>query len=408
MKATTAVVSTTIVQIATAFAALTIPSLTAVVQTQPGFHAINPGTFISILYAAAAVATIFAGIVVQSLGPIRTCQVAVFCCAAGLTLALHGSTVSLILGALALGLGYGPITPASSQLLSAATSTSNRRLIFSFKQTGVPAGTALAGALIPVVTVDLGWKAALILVAAVCIAIALAIQPLASRPARVQQESRPGRPVWWRSVAVALAHPYLRLLSLSAFVLGGAQMCASTFLASYFFGNVGYTALRAGAMLTVANVSGAVFRLIWGAVADRGVSPRFLLAGLSLTACLAEVVMASAGLMANFTVAVLICFLLGAAVIGWNGLLLSEVADAVPAEKVAAATAGCLFFSFGGVMTFPAAFGIVQRLSGGFDMSWLLMAGANALLGVMLLTVKGTENQAALGVVEAGLSEKDH
>ncbi|WP_429503228.1 MFS transporter [Paraburkholderia youngii] len=370
----------------TAFAALTIPSLIAVVQGQPGFHAISPGTFISILYAGAAVATIVAGTAVESLGAMRTSQLAVLSCAVGLMMATEGSEVSLIAAALALGLGYGPITPASSQLLNAATSARNRRFVFSLKQTGVPAGTALAGALVPVMTVGLGWKPALFVVVAICASVVVGVHPLTSRLVTSPKARVVSRPKWWRAIGVALAHPYLRVLSLAAFVLGGAQMCASAFLASYFFGQVGFTPLRAGAMVTVANVCGAGFRLVWGAVADRGANPRLLLAGLSLAACLAEVVLASPGLMASFPVAAVTCAVLGSVIIGWNGVLLSEIADAVPASQVASATAGCLFFSFGGVMAFPAAFGVIQRLSGSFVVPWSMVAGANALLGVLLLS----------------------
>ena len=37
--------------------------------------------------------------------------------------------------------------------------------MFSIKQTGVPAGAALAGALLPVAALALGWRTALVLVA---------------------------------------------------------------------------------------------------------------------------------------------------------------------------------------------------------------------------------------------------
>jgi MFS family permease len=121
MKSATAVTSTTVVQVLTAFAALTIPSLVPLVIGEAGLHAVDVGTFISILYAAAALVTIFAGHLVQRFGAIRTCQFAVALCAAGLLMARTGSAVGLVVGAVALGLGYGPVTPASSHLLSQST-----------------------------------------------------------------------------------------------------------------------------------------------------------------------------------------------------------------------------------------------------------------------------------------------
>ena len=117
-----------------------------------------------------------------------------------------------------------------------------------------------------------------------------------------------------------------------------------------------------------------------------------LLAALSLAACFSEVVIASTGLMGNHVLAIANCLVLGAAVSGWNGVLLSDVADAAPPDKVASATAGCFFFSFGGVMTFPAMFGVLERVSGGYVVSWFIVAMANAPLGVMLLAV--TKSQA--------------
>ena len=56
----------------------------------------------------------------------------------------------ICLGALIIGLGYGPITPASSAILNEVTPNRIRALIFfSIKQSGVPIGGAIAGILVP-------------------------------------------------------------------------------------------------------------------------------------------------------------------------------------------------------------------------------------------------------------------
>jgi hypothetical protein len=54
-------------------------------------------------------------------------------------------------------------------------------LTFSIKQTGVPAGAALAGAMLPGVALALGWRAAFVLVALAGFAIAAGAE--SSRPA---------------------------------------------------------------------------------------------------------------------------------------------------------------------------------------------------------------------------------
>ena len=58
-----------------------------------------------------------------------------------------------------IGLGYGPITPASSQVLARTTPPARMALTFSIKQTGVPAGAALAGAVLPALALAVGWRA---------------------------------------------------------------------------------------------------------------------------------------------------------------------------------------------------------------------------------------------------------
>jgi MFS family permease len=73
-------------------------------------------------------------------------------CVAGavlLALAPDRAVALLILSALCIGVGYGPITPASSHVLIRTAKPSDLALTFSIKQTGVPAGAAVAGAILP-------------------------------------------------------------------------------------------------------------------------------------------------------------------------------------------------------------------------------------------------------------------
>src|SRR4029079_18591922 len=95
-------------------------------------------------------------------------QACVLLCALGVcSIAAAPATTPLllVLAAIIVGLGYGPITPASSHLLQRTESPSRLALTFSIKQTGVPAGVALAGALLPAATLAIGWGPAVPIVA---------------------------------------------------------------------------------------------------------------------------------------------------------------------------------------------------------------------------------------------------
>ena len=64
-----------------------------------------------------------------------------------------GAPALFVVGAILLGAGYGPVTPASSHILARSTPPQRLSLVFSLKQTGVPLGGALAGA----VVARVGW-----------------------------------------------------------------------------------------------------------------------------------------------------------------------------------------------------------------------------------------------------------
>ena len=87
------------------------------------------------------------------------------CCCVSLGLALlplaawaPAGVALLVIAPLVIGAGYGPITPASSQVLARTAPPSRMALTFSIKQTGVPGGAALGGAMLPALTL-VAWLA---------------------------------------------------------------------------------------------------------------------------------------------------------------------------------------------------------------------------------------------------------
>ncbi len=100
--------------------------------------------------------------------------VALFCIGAngfGLVCLLSDWTALAPLGPVAIGAGYGAMTPASSHILGPRTNPGNTSLIMSIKQIGVPLGAVLAGAVMPLLALGYGWRMALTL----CVGLALAV-----------------------------------------------------------------------------------------------------------------------------------------------------------------------------------------------------------------------------------------
>ncbi|MFN4090049.1 MAG: MFS transporter, partial [Alphaproteobacteria bacterium] len=134
------------------------------------------GVYSGIMYIGAVASTLVSGGFVSRWGPIRVSQVSLLASGFGLALMPIGSAWVLIPSALLVGLGYGPMTPASSHILARKAPPQHMSLIFSIKQTGVPAGYALAGSLLPVIVVTWDWQTAAWTAAGLCVALAFVLQ----------------------------------------------------------------------------------------------------------------------------------------------------------------------------------------------------------------------------------------
>ena len=100
-------------------------------------------------------------------------------------------------------------------------------LVFSVKQTGVPLGGALAGAIVPGLQVVAGWQLALLLVAVACIACALVAQSLRGAFDADRDTTRGfGMGNFLHPVRMVLAHPALRMLAGCSFIFSIAPASA--------------------------------------------------------------------------------------------------------------------------------------------------------------------------------------
>jgi nitrate/nitrite transporter NarK len=259
-------------------------------------------------------------------------------------------------------------------------------LTFSIKQTGVPVGAALAGALLPAVALSVGWHIAFLIVAGAGVAIALLAQ-LAR--AKLDTHRVPDRPLSVAGVIDPLREvlrtPSLRELAVCGFGYAALQVCLMSFLVVYLTESLGYSLVAAGFALTAANLGGIVGRIVWGAVADLFVAPRTLLGliGVGGGLCAWLTVLFSAGWP---TVAlIIVSVLFGMTAIGWNGVQISEVARAAPAGQEGSVTGAAGFITFGGVLVGPPIFALVSALTGGYRAGFALFGAFAIASGARLV-----------------------
>lgn len=366
--------TTLAVQMLGSMALLTVPVLAPAAAGDVGVPAAYVGLYIALAYGASMVSSLACGDLIRRFGAIRVSQFCLALCALGSLCGAGGTLGFFVVSALFMGMGYGPMTPASSHVLARTTSPTAMSLVFSVKQTGVPLGGAAAGALVPALVLGVGWRLALVVVAALCVIVGLLAQPIRRA---LDSDREPGRRIHVGSLAgplrVVLTTPDVRRLAFMSFVYSSLQLCLVTYLVTYLTG-IGHSLVQAGLMMSAAQAAGVAARVVWGAIADRTGKPvgvlAFLGCGMAVGALAAGAFDATWPPLA----VVVVCAWFGATAISWNGVYLAEVARRAPQGRAVEATGGALAFTYFGVLVSPPLFGLAAEHGAGFGAAFAFLA----------------------------------
>ena len=384
-----ALAATLAIQVYTAFAANAAAVLAPEIARTFDVEARWIGAFVGLVYAGGMFASLASGGFIERHGSIRVSQAGVVLCAIGVAaIALAPSHALFLLAAAAvvIGVGYGPITPASSHLLQRTTSPARMALTFSIKQTGVPAGAALSGALLPVLALATGWRTAFAIAALVGLVIVAVAQPIrAGLDADRNPKGRMSVAGIFAPLALLRGSRALRDLALVSFAYSAGQVCLTSFLVVHLTETLHFSLVAAGLALTCATIGGVAGRIGWGYVADRWLRPRTVLAtiGFCAGACGALLAVATAA-WSPLAIAVLAA-LSGATAIGWNGVQLSEVARLAPPGSAGKVTGATGFVTFAGVVVGPPSFALLSSVTGSYRIGFAAFAAASVAAAVALL-----------------------
>jgi len=343
------------------------------------------GGYSAILYGIGMFSSVAGGNLAHRFGGVRMIQLGLGATATGLILASHGSVPAFAACAVLIAIGYGPLTPASTLILSRVVPAGAAPIIYSLQKMAVPFGGLLAGVLIPAFAAWLDWRGALIATGALCIVGAVALQPLKAEHDRHRERAYGISPkALVAALRTVVTLPDLRLAAFGMFVFSGVQFSFLSFYVTYLSKGLGLALSGAGAVLALSQAVAMVSRVLWGWVATRHGRPRLVLAGLGFGMTVSAVL---AGLSTpDWPLAALlgIALLFGTTATGWNGVMLAEITRAAPPGRVGEMTGGALFFGFGGSMTVPAVFGVVLDVTGGDYIACFGMVAAIALAAAFL------------------------
>src|SRR5688572_7407344 len=343
------------------------------------------GVYFGVMALAALVAQLGCGSFIVRYGALRVSQISLLMLGAGCALMALGTPLPLILSAVIGGGGGAVATPASSHLLSRVSSPRYLPLVFSIKQTAVPAGLLIAGLLGPPLAEWLGWRAVMLLTAAGCVVLAVVLQPLRERFDDDRVPARAFRLSDFKTTLVAvLATPTLRTLSFACLAFNGLQTVMTAYFVLYLT-TIGYTPVAAGFLFAVAMVVAVPGRILWGWLGSTYVTPRPLMAGLALGMAVSAALLAPAHAGWPALLVTLIACALSATALSWHGLLLAETARAAPEGMRGGVTGGVLSFGQVGAFTMPLLYSGLLELTGSYGVGFLVCGLPALMVGAQLL-----------------------
>lgn len=368
-------VATIAVQALVAMALMALPSIAPAVAKDFGISTAYLGAYVACVYLAAMFSTVMGGIGVKRWGAIRLSQIGLFCSGVGLFLSAVPHPVTVVVGAILIGAGYGPITPASSHLLIKSTPPHQLSLVFSIKQTGVPLGGMMAGAMVPPIEALANWQIALLAVGLACVVCALLVSPLR---ASLDHDRDPTARASLRTslvnpVLMVWRHPALRTLAFVSFLFVFAQLACTAYIVTFLYEDLGWGLIAAGVALTIAQAAGVGGRILWGYMADRWLGALPMLMVIAAILAIAAIGAALLSETSSYAFLFVVLALLGATAIGWNGVYLAEVARRAPKGQAGMATGGTLGFTFMGVAIGPSMFGLLAEGVGSYGLAYLFL-----------------------------------
>ena len=347
-----------------------IPLLTGFVKADLGISAALTGLAVSSFAFGKIFGSYAAGVAADRLGERRVIV------AGGLTVGVLAACAAAAPGALVFavlffaGLASSTSTPAGGRLVLLAFPRNRHGLALSIRQCGIPAGALAAAALLPWIAHGWGWRSALALAGGITIVTML---PLASSPLERGYELETHAAEKGRSPA--RDRNILLLTAWGALVVTG-QYAILAFLPLDLHRRAGLSLASASLLVGLANGVGIAGRIAWGAISDRAIArgrkPLLLL--LNAAGLLAALALLATPSSAPVAVFALVAAFAGFALIGYQGLFITFVAETAGPRRVGAATGFVVTFVQAAIAVTPPLYGLVADVSGSYRTIWAVLA----------------------------------
>ena len=371
----------TFVSIVRALPAVIAPAIIADLLIDPAWI----GLYFGLTAIAALVVQLGCGGFIVRYGALRMSQASLVMLVVGSLLATLGTPLMFACSAIISGAGGALSTPASSHLLGRCSPPRHLPLVFSVKQTAVPVGMLLCGALGPLLTQSIGWRGTMLLTAAACALFTLMLQPLR----KIYDDDRvPGHAIqlsdFRTTLTSVLRAPDLRAMSFACLAFNGVQSVVTAYFVVYLT-TIGYTPVAAGLAFSAAVMVAVPGRIVWGWLGSGRIAPRLLMAMLALGMAASVALLGLSSASWPTLLVAVVAGVLSATALSWHGVVLSEAARAAPEGRRGAVIGGVLSFGQVGALAEPLMFSALLGLTGSYGVGFMACGIPALLVGVNLL-----------------------
>jgi predicted MFS family arabinose efflux permease len=329
------------------------------------------GSLTTAFFAVGTVVSPFAGRLVDRVGG-RATLLALFWVAAagfaGMAAAAGYWTVLVAVGVA--GIATALMNPVTNQLIVVHLPRGKQGVVTGVKQSGVQFGGFLAGAILPVTALAVGWRGAVLAVAAIGLVGVVATRLFVPAPPPAGEHAAAGEPE-------APVGSFVRWLAAYAFLMGAGVAAVGAFVVLYAVEVLGMSAGRAGLVTALIGAVGVVARILWGGAAERMRTSTVPLLVLAVGSVVAQALVwgaAAAGPWLLWVGAVAFGVTAGS----WNAVGMLAIVREIDARSTGRASGVVQSAFYAGLVVCPILFGASVDVTGGYDLGWAGVTAAFA------------------------------
>lgn len=291
--------------------------------------------------------------------------------------------------AILIGIGTGPIYPASSRAIMDWLPKNIRGLGMSVKQ-AAPSLAGTAGALVlPVIAIQINLSTAIVVLSLIPLLMGIVFFIFYKEPPTKLGSTRSSLFIGFGDLT---RDPRLMMVTTWGFIIVGLQFSVLSYLILFLVEDAGYSEVKAAGYLGMALMASVIARVLWGGVSDFILGTRRV-ATLCILGIVGVLGLFSAAIIGTATtdiVIAIVCITIGISILSWPGIFTVYIAELGGAERSGAAIGTVNTVQRLGIVIVPPLFGLLVDNTNSYSLAWGL-AGAMLLIGTIILFIAGKE-----------------